>query len=158
MNKIFQIKNKTILNYVTCKYFGIKYHVKPFSDKTMNIIINKEGVGSRGALEYISKLSELTHNKLRLEIEVVDNVTSPTFALLNEYYTKKNELICHYDFYRIEEESEIYRIGFYDYLDSAEKIFVEWPEKAESVLPENRVNVTIKTDGEKRIVIVEENK
>lgn len=92
------------------------------------------------------------------EIEVVDNVTSPTFALLNEYYTKKNELICHYDFYRIEEESEIYRIGFYDYLDSAEKIFVEWPEKAESVLPENRVNVTIKTDGEKRIVIVEENK
>jgi len=89
------------------------------------------------------------------EMKVVDNVTSPTFALLNEYYTESDELICHYDFYRIEEESEIYRIGFYDYLDYADKIFVEWPEKAESVLPDERVNVKISTDGGSRLIQVE---
>lgn len=88
-------------------------------------------------------------------LKVEDLVTSPTFAILNEYYTDKQKLICHYDFYRIEKPEEIMRIGFEEYLDMADKIFIEWPEQVESLLPEKYVRVEIKQEDETRIMEVE---
>ncbi|MDA3911731.1 MAG: tRNA (adenosine(37)-N6)-threonylcarbamoyltransferase complex ATPase subunit type 1 TsaE [Bacteroidales bacterium] len=80
------------------------------------------------------------------QLKVEDLVTSPTFAILNEYYTEKQALICHYDFYRIDKPEEIMRIGFEEYLDTADKIFIEWPEQVESLLPETYVSVIMETE------------
>ena len=75
----------------------------------------------------------------------IDAANSPTFGLVNEYHNKKNELLgYHFDFYRIEKESEIYDLGFEDYLASQAWLFIEWPEKVSSVLPENTENIHLR--------------
>lgn len=72
----------------------------------------------------------------------VDNVNSPTFGLVNEYQnTKGSPLAFHFDFYRIENEVEAHDIGFEDYFSPNTWIFIEWPGKISSILPENRDNV-----------------
>ncbi|MFP4663526.1 MAG: tRNA (adenosine(37)-N6)-threonylcarbamoyltransferase complex ATPase subunit type 1 TsaE [Bacteroidales bacterium] len=88
-------------------------------------------------------------------LDVEDLVTSPTFAILNEYYTPDDMLICHYDFYRIEKEEEIMRTGFDEYLAFADKIFIEWPENAPGVLPRERVNVYIEIREDHRLLKAE---
>ena len=70
-----------------------------------------------------------------------DNITSPTFALVNEYDTTGPERIYHFDFYRIKNTEEALDIGFDDYLYSGHYCFMEWPEKIESLLPERLVEV-----------------
>jgi len=89
------------------------------------------------------------------QLKVEDLVTSPTFAILNEYYTENQNQICHYDFYRIEKPEEIIRIGFLEYLDTADKIFIEWPEQVESLLPDNYVRVVMEPEGTGRTLKVE---
>jgi tRNA threonylcarbamoyladenosine biosynthesis protein TsaE len=89
------------------------------------------------------------------ELNVEDLVTSPTFAILNEYYTPDEKLICHYDFYRIEKPEEVLRIGFEEYLDVADKIFIEWPEIIETLLPDHYVKVSISSENEIRTICVE---
>jgi len=70
-----------------------------------------------------------------------DNITSPTFALVNEYDTAGLGKIYHFDFYRIKNTEEALDIGFDDYMDSGHYCFMEWPEKVESLLPERLVEV-----------------
>jgi len=89
------------------------------------------------------------------QLNVEDLVTSPTFAILNEYYTDKQKLICHYDFYRIEKPEDILRIGFEEYLDSADKIFIEWPEQVEALLPDTYVKIEIETKESERLLKVQ---
>lgn len=72
-------------------------------------------------------------------------VRSPTFALVNEYRSKPRSLF-HFDMYRIEDEDDLYSIGFYDYLDRAGICLVEWSEKIPYALPEEYLRVTIKKD------------
>ncbi len=82
-----------------------------------------------------------------------DNVTSPTFAIINEYNTKDLSSIYHFDFYRIEELEEAYDLGYEDYLFSGNFCFIEWPEMIESLLPENIIKVNIEVlDNESRII------
>lgn len=64
-----------------------------------------------------------------------DEISSPTFSLVNEYLTGKNEPIYHFDFYRVEEEEEAYDIGIEDYFDSNSWCFVEWPQNIQNLLP-----------------------
>jgi tRNA threonylcarbamoyladenosine biosynthesis protein TsaE len=73
----------------------------------------------------------------------VDPITSPTFALVNEYSTSTNERIFHFDFYRIKDIEEALDIGFDDYLYSGKYCMMEWPENIEPLLPENIVEVKI---------------
>ncbi|MCW0482619.1 tRNA (adenosine(37)-N6)-threonylcarbamoyltransferase complex ATPase subunit type 1 TsaE [Gaoshiqia sediminis] len=73
----------------------------------------------------------------------VDNITSPSFALINEYDTAGDEKIFHFDFYRIKDVGEALDIGFDDYIYSGQYCFMEWPEKIEPLLPENLVEVHI---------------
>jgi len=61
-------------------------------------------------------------------------VTSPTFSIVNEYKIH-NDLVYHFDFYRIESESEAYDIGIEDYFYSGHWVFIEWPEKIAGILP-----------------------
>ncbi|MBT8322760.1 MAG: tRNA (adenosine(37)-N6)-threonylcarbamoyltransferase complex ATPase subunit type 1 TsaE [Eudoraea sp.] len=68
----------------------------------------------------------------------VDSGSSPTFGLVNEYHTPDGELLgYHFDFYRIEDLSEVLDLGFEDYLARDCWIFMEWPEKITPLLPED---------------------
>ena len=72
-----------------------------------------------------------------------DAVSSPTFAIVNEYRTIQGETIYHFDFYRITELREALDIGYYDYIDSGSLCLMEWPENIEDLLPEETVRVKI---------------
>ena len=69
------------------------------------------------------------------QLGVLQVVTSPTFAIINEYNTIDNQVIYHFDLYRINKIEELYDFGYEDYIYSSNYCFIEWPEKAEEVLP-----------------------
>jgi len=75
-----------------------------------------------------------------------DAVSSPTFAIINEYRTKTGESIYHFDFYRIDDPAEALDIGLYDYLDSGCLCLMEWPEKVEALLPDETLRVHIRVE------------
>ena len=76
-----------------------------------------------------------------------DTVTSPTFAIVNQYKAGK-ERIHHFDFYRIDDQREAYDFGYEEYFYSGDLCLVEWPEKIEPLLPEHTMNVRITVDSE----------
>jgi tRNA threonylcarbamoyladenosine biosynthesis protein TsaE len=74
----------------------------------------------------------------------VQNIpSSPTFAIVNEYWTSANEPIYHFDFYRIEQPEEAIAIGLFEYLESGRYCFMEWTENIEAILNEVCVKITI---------------
>lgn len=78
------------------------------------------------------------------ESGVTDVITSPTFAIVNEYKSDTTgQTIYHFDFYRIKKLEEVYDMGYEDYFYSGNLCFLEWPELIEEILPENAVKVTI---------------
>lgn len=79
------------------------------------------------------------------ELGVGDVINSPTFAIVNEYRSNSDELIYHFDFYRINKIDEVYDFGYEDYFYSGSLCFIEWPEKIEELLPHDTVNVYIET-------------
>ncbi len=76
-------------------------------------------------------------------------VSSPTFAIVNEYQEKGRRL-CHFDMYRIDGYDDLYSTGFFDYLDDGAVLAIEWSENIEGlgVLPENTIWITISQTGE----------
>ena len=84
---------------------------------------------------------------------VEDDITSPTFAIVNEYLTAQGDSIYHFDFYRLKEASEALDFGCEEYFYSGCKCFMEWPEKIEEFLPEEVVNCyfTEKEDGTREL-------
>lgn len=87
------------------------------------------------------------------ELGVDDVITSPTFAIVNEYQTKSPSTIYHFDFYRIKKLEEVYDMGYEDYFYSGALCFIEWPELIEDLLPDDAVEVTIEeTDDGTRTV------
>lgn len=90
------------------------------------------------------------------ELGVEDVITSPTFAIVNEYRSETTgELIYHFDFYRIKKIEEVYDMGFEDYFYSGAVCFIEWPELVEELLPEDAVKVTIaeEADGGRSVTL-----
>ena len=87
------------------------------------------------------------------ELGVEDVITSPTFAIVNEYSLPDGDCIYHFDFYRIKKLEEVYDMGFEDYFYSGALCFIEWPELIEEVLPEDavKVNITENADGSRTI-------
>ena len=81
-----------------------------------------------------------------------DEVSSPTFSLVNEYFSETTGTIYHFDFYRIESEDEVFDIGYEDYLYTSHYCFIEWPEKIANLLPSSHVKVTIKDQESKRLI------
>ena len=75
------------------------------------------------------------------ELGVSDVITSPTFAIVNEYTASVP--VYHFDFYRIKKLEEVYDMGYEDYFYSGALCFIEWPELIEELLPEDAVRVTI---------------
>lgn len=129
----------------------IEYTLKDLPDVARKIISSSQekiilfeaemGVGKTTLIKEICK---------HLGVQVV--ISSPTYSLVNEYQCNDG-LIYHFDFYRIKDEEEAYQIGFEEYLDSNEWIFIEWPENVSGLLPENCTRIKIETmDEEKRIL------
>ncbi len=78
------------------------------------------------------------------ELGVDDVITSPTFAIVNDYTSSKDgSHIFHFDFYRIKKLEEVYDMGYEDYFYSGCPCFIEWPELIEDILPGDAVKVTI---------------
>lgn len=75
-----------------------------------------------------------------------DEISSPTFAIVNEYRTNAGEPVYHFDFYRITKEAEALDIGLYDYLDSGCLCLMEWPENIDALLPDDTLKVRIDVD------------
>ena len=86
---------------------------------------------------------------------VKDVVTSPTFAIVNEYADAVGEPVYHFDFYRIKNLKEAYDIGCEEYFYSGSPCFIEWPEMVEELLPEDTVSVTIEVlEDESRTITI----
>lgn len=108
-------------------------------EKSRKIAISGEmGAGKTTLIQSICKV-----------LGVKDIVASPTFALINEYFTEKGESIFHFDLYRIEDISEMYDFGYEDYFYSDSWCFIEWPEKAWELMPEDTLflNIEVNEDG-----------
>lgn len=89
------------------------------------------------------------------ELGAEDNVTSPTFAIVNQYEGTECR-IYHFDFYRIERLEEAYDFGYEEYFYSGDLCLVEWPEKIEPLLPEDAMQVMIRVvDEDSRIFEIE---
>ena len=79
-----------------------------------------------------------------------DEVTSPSFAIVNEYEACGIDLIYHFDFYRIKKLEEVMDIGYEEYLFSGNYCFLEWADKIEELLPDTCVYIAItKNDNDK---------
>ena len=87
------------------------------------------------------------------QLGVTDTVTSPTFAIVNEFLDGKQNPIYHFDFYRIRRPEEVLDIGFEDYIGSGGLCLIEWPEMIEDYLPDDimRVYIDEQPDGTRLI-------
>ena len=87
------------------------------------------------------------------QLRVEDVITSPTFALVNEYTAGDGSPVYHFDFYRIKKLDEVYDMGYEDYFYSGNLCFLEWPELIEDLLPEDctKVTITVEEDGTRSV-------
>jgi tRNA threonylcarbamoyladenosine biosynthesis protein TsaE len=89
------------------------------------------------------------------QLGVVDTVQSPTFSIVNEYRTSDDELVYHFDFYRIEEPEEAVQIGAEEYFYSGALCLIEWPSKVEAILPDEclQIKLEVEKDSSRNILI-----
>lgn len=136
----------------------------------MNIKIESVDKIDEAAIEFIKSMGDNTvfafHGEMGAgkttfikaiceNLGVSDTINSPTFAIINEYRSDSGELIYHFDFYRINKIEEAFDFGYEDYFYSGSLCFIEWPEKVESLLPHDTVNVsiTIQADGSRDVKV-----
>lgn len=86
-------------------------------------------------------------------LQVIDQVSSPTFSIVNEYLTAKDETVYHFDFYRLEDAEEAVAIGAEDYFFSGNLCLIEWPQIIANLLPDEYMLVQIEAleDGVRSI-------
>ncbi len=77
------------------------------------------------------------------ELQAEDNISSPTFSIINEYSSESNGEIYHFDFYRLEKQEEVYDLGYEEYFYSGKFCFIEWPELVKDILPEGTIHIRI---------------
>ena len=119
--------------------------IAAMGDNTVFALYGKMGAGKT---TFIKALCQ--------ELGVEDVVTSPTFAVINEYRSDiAGELIYHFDFYRIKKLEEVYDMGYEDYFYSGALCFIDWPELVEELLPGNTIKVTIEEleDGSRKLTM-----
>ncbi|RZS93709.1 tRNA (adenosine(37)-N6)-threonylcarbamoyltransferase complex ATPase subunit type 1 TsaE [Aquimarina brevivitae] len=78
---------------------------------------------------------------------VKEGVSSPTFSIVNEYSSDQGA-IYHFDLYRMEDEEEAYQMGIEEYLDSGNWIFIEWPERLQTLKPQDATEIRITLSGQ----------
>ena len=121
----------------------------------------KEFVALMGASKVFAFYGEMGAGKTTFikaicrELKVNDNVSSPTFALVYEYFSEKRGSIYHFDLYRIKNLIELYDLGYEDYFYSGNLCFIEWPEMAGALLPElaRKVELKVNSDGSRTVIM-----
>jgi tRNA threonylcarbamoyladenosine biosynthesis protein TsaE len=103
-----------------------------FGKQKVILFYGEMGVGKTTLIKQLCK-----------QLGVEEATTSPTFSIVNEYLANTGKSIYHFDFYRIEEEAEVFDLGYEDYFYSDNYCFIEWPEKIPNLLPENTVTLKI---------------
>ncbi|WP_130828515.1 tRNA (adenosine(37)-N6)-threonylcarbamoyltransferase complex ATPase subunit type 1 TsaE [Prevotella rectalis] len=115
-----------------------------------------ENIGKNKVFAFYGKMGagKTTFIKAVCEtLGVTDVITSPTFAIVNEYTDGEDNPIYHFDFYRIKKLEEVYDMGYEDYFYSGNLCLLEWPELIEELLPENAIKVRIEEQkGGSRVV------
>ena len=132
------LKSLSDLNIVADKFLRL------LRDKKVFAFFGSMGVGKTTFIKALCN-----------ELGVVEIVTSPTFALINEYQTSKGDTIYHFDFYRINKIEEVFDFGYEEYFFSGNYCFIEWPDKVAEILPENVVYIQMleNDDGTRTINI-----
>ncbi|EID32719.1 MAG: tRNA (adenosine(37)-N6)-threonylcarbamoyltransferase complex ATPase subunit type 1 TsaE [Prevotella sp.] len=120
------------INSLDTIHEAAKEFIKGMGDGKVFAFYGKMGAGKT---TFIKALCEV--------LGVKDVITSPTFAIINEYTDGNDNPIYHFDFYRIKKLEEVYDMGYEDYFYSGNLCLLEWPELVEDVLPENVIKVTI---------------
>lgn len=119
--------------------------VEAMGDNTVFAFYGKMGAGKTTFIKAVCEV-----------LGVSDVITSPTFAIVNEYRSDlAGELIYHFDFYRIKKLEEVYDMGYEDYFYSGALCFIEWPELIDDLLPGDAVKVRIDEleDGSRTVSI-----
>ena len=124
--------------------------IKHIGDRRVFAFYGKMGAGKTTFVKAICE-----------ELGVDDVITSPTFAIINEYTTAyqpsdislQTSTIYHFDFYRIKKLEEVYDMGYEDYFYSGALCFIEWPELIEDLLPDDavRVKIEVQDDGSRLV-------
>ncbi|WP_323027115.1 tRNA (adenosine(37)-N6)-threonylcarbamoyltransferase complex ATPase subunit type 1 TsaE [Gelidibacter japonicus] len=114
--------------------------LKQVTSKTL-LFYGDMGVGKTTLIKALSK-----------QLGSTSNVSSPTFSIVNEYEIEDG-LIYHFDLYRIKDEEEALNFGIEDYLFNDQWIFIEWPDKLVSILPEkfNKIEIKLNLDGSRTL-------
>lgn len=86
------------------------------------------------------------------QLNVADEISSPTYSLVNEYTTTSGQVIYHFDFYRVKNIEEVYDIGYEDYFYSQNICLIEWPENIRELLRDDEVLAVViqKTNNDSR--------
>jgi tRNA threonylcarbamoyladenosine biosynthesis protein TsaE len=122
-----------------------KQLISDFSVNRVILFYGEMGVGKTTLIKALCK-----------ELGVEEATNSPTFSIVNEYLTTLEKSIYHFDFYRIEDEEEVFDMGYEDYFYSNNYCFIEWPEKIPNLLPKNAVKVILELDEDNnRLIFVE---
>lgn len=100
-----------------------------------HVVIAFSGEMGAGKTTFIQALCR----KLGVQVEI----NSPTFSLVNEYFTPTGNSIFHFDLYRIETQEELFDMGYEEYFFSGALCFIEWPEKARNLIPDDALWVNI---------------
>ena len=94
-------------------------------------------------------------NEVLVQLGVEEAGSSPTFSIVNEYFSVNYGTIYHFDFYRIEDEMEAYDLGVEEIFEEDAYIFIEWPERIENILPSNIVSLSFTVDEDCRTLELE---
>lgn len=121
----------------------VKQFLKDWKDQRIFALFGAMGAGKTTFIKILCKA-----------LQVDSIVTSPTFSIVNEYTTIDDKIIYHFDFYRIEDEDEVFDMGFEEYIDSGHICLMEWSENIEALLPENicKIHISEKENGLRAIV------
>jgi tRNA threonylcarbamoyladenosine biosynthesis protein TsaE len=87
-------------------------------------------------------------------LNVTDTMSSPTYSIVNEYYTNSNSKLYHFDLYRLKSSEELFEIGFKDYIESGNYVFIEWPDLALPFL-DSYLRIIIKIENNNRYLCAE---
>lgn len=126
VDTVFQAHASSVadLDPIACQVIDL------FSGKRVFALYGQMGVGKTTFVKYLCK-----------NLGVADVVSSPTFSIVNEYAQGETKGIYHFDFYRIKKLEEVFDLGYEEYFFSGQYCFIEWPEKIETLLPENSIRI-----------------